>query len=159
MSRRFGLTAAVAALTLAACGGPPPSPVAAPPPADPGVVTAGDYELRYGTLAAVDLPREVAAAYGVARRPGTLVVSVSVLRRDGGALPKPVGAKLRGRYRSLVGEPVALEFREFRAGGAPSWIAEVAPTAPGIVLIEIEAEPDGAARRLVANLRRDAPTR
>lgn len=159
MLRRFRLPAAIATLALAACGGPPPAPVAAPPQADPGFVAAGDYELRYGTLAAADLPRQVAAGYGIERRAGTMVLSVSVLRREAGKLPVPVAATLRGTHRSLVGEPVALEFRELEAGGAPSWVAEVAPTAPGIVVIDLEAEPAGGGPRLVARLMRDAPPR
>lgn len=149
----------LASLWLAACGGPPPAPVAAPPQADPGVVTVGEYELRYGAVPAADLAPEVASTYGVSRRSGVLVLSVSVLRREAGRLPAPVDAAVRGSHRSLIGDPRPLEFRQFDAGGAPSWVAEVDPAAPGIVLIAIEAEPAGSATRLVANLKRELPLR
>jgi hypothetical protein len=159
MLRRHALPALLAPVWLAACGGPAPEPVTAPPQTDPGFVAAGDFELRYGTVAAAELPREVAASYGVERRPGVLVLSVSVLRREEGRLPAPVDATVRGSQRSLIGNPAALEFRELRAGGNPSWVAEVDPDAPGIVLIDIEAEPAAGGPRLLAKLKRDFPPR
>ncbi len=158
MLRRH-VPAALACLAIAACGGPPPSPVTAPPQSDPGVVVLGSHELRYGTVPAAELPREVAAAYGIERRAGVLVLSVSVLRREGGSLPVPVEASLRGTQRSLVGDPVALAFRELPGASGPSWVAEISPTAPGIVLIDFEALPVGGGPPLRANLKREIAAR
>jgi hypothetical protein len=151
--------AAIVCLALSACGGPPPSPVAAPPQSDPGVVVLGNHELRYGTVPASELPREVAAAYGIERRAGVLVLSVSVLSREDGRLPVPVEASLRGTQRNLVGEPLALGFRELRSSGGPSWVAEILPTAPGIVLIDLEALPAGGGPPLKASLKREISAR
>jgi hypothetical protein len=159
MLRRRHACAAIACLALAACGDPPPPPVAAPPQSDPGVVVHGGHELRYGTVPAAELPREVAAAYGIERRAGVLVLSVSVLRREEGRLPVPVDADLRGTHRSLVGEPVPIEFRELRSAGGPSWIAEIAPTAPGIQLIDFAASPADGGPPLAASLKREVAAR
>lgn len=159
MPRRRHALALVPMLALASCGGPPPGPVAATPQADPGFVSAGGYELRYGTVAATDLPVEVAGAYGVERRAGVLLLSVSVLRREEGRLPAPVEAKVNGTQRSLLGEPAPLAFRELSAGGSPSWIAEIEPAAAGMVVIDVVAEPAGSATRLVAQLRREPASR
>lgn len=156
--RRHALALA-ATLALAACGGPPPGPVAAKPQADPGFVSVDGYELRYGTVPATDLPVEVAGAYGVERRAGVLVLSVSVLRREEGRLPVPVEARVDGTQRSLLGEPAPLALREVRAGGSPSWIAEIEPAAAGMVVIDVVAEPAGSATRLVAQLRREPSSR
>lgn len=156
---RLRACATMAGLALAACGGPPPAPVAAPPQSDPGVVVLGNHELRYGTVPASELPREVAEAYGIERRAGVLVLSVSVLRREDGRLPAPVEASLGGTQRSLVGEPLALEFRELRSGSGPSWVAEISPTAPGIVLIDFEALPAEGGPPLQASLKREIAAR
>lgn len=158
MLRRHTPLALAGALALAACGGPPQAPVAATPQSDPGVVAVGHYELRYGTVATSDLPRELAADYGVSRRDGVLLLTVSVLRREADLLPVPVEASVTGSQRNLVGDPAALAFRRLRGGG-PSWIAEVDPTAGGIVLIDIEAQPAGGGPRLAASLKRDFPAR
>jgi hypothetical protein len=159
VTRRCRALVLVSTLALAACGGPPPGPVEARSQADPGFVSAGDYELRYGTVGATDLPVEVADAYGVERRAGVLLLSVSVLRREEGRLPVPVEAKVNGTQRSLLGEPAALAFRELRAGGSPSWIAEIEPATAGMVVIDVVAEPVGSATRLVAQLRREPSSR
>ena len=156
---RRNASAAITGLALAACGGPPPSPVTAPPQSDPGFVVLDNHELRYGTVPATGLPHEVAATYGIERRAGVLVLSVSVLRREEGRLPAPVEASLSGRQRSLVGEPVALEFRELRSGSGPSWVAEIFPTAPGMVLIDFEALPVEGGPRLRASLMREIAAR
>ncbi|MCU0977387.1 MAG: DUF4426 domain-containing protein [Steroidobacteraceae bacterium] len=157
--RRRRACAALAILALAACGGPPPGPVRAPAQSDPGFVVMGGHELRYGTVPAAELTREVAAAYGIQPRAGVLVLSVSVLRREAGHLPAPVEASLRGTQRNLIGEPVALEFRELRTGGGPSWVAEISPTAPGIVLIDVEALPADGGPPLKASLKREFAAR
>lgn len=159
MLRRRHALATLACVALAACGGPPPSPVKAPPQSDPGVVALGGHELRYGTVPADELPRDVAASYGIQQRAGVLVLSVSVLRREEGRLPVPVEASLSGTQRTLVGEPVALGFRELRSGSGPSWVAEIAPTAPGIVLIDFEALPAEGGPALRASLKREIAAR
>ncbi len=148
-----------AALSLAACGGPPPGPVAARPQVDPGFVAVGEHELRYGVVPAADLAPAVAEAYGVERRSKALVLSVSVLRSEDGRLPVPIAASVRGTQRTLIGEPSPLDFREFGAGGAPSWVAVIEPAAAGLLLISIEADPAGGGPRLAATLKRELPLR
>ena len=156
--RRLAPALALAA-ALGGCGGGAPAPVAARPATDPGFVSSGAHELRYGTVPTAALPREVLVTYGIQPRAGVMLLGVSVLRGGGDGPPVAVGAALSGSLRTLAGEPRPLAFREIVAGGSVSWITELAPSAPGIVTIAIEALPADGGPRLAATFTRDFPPR
>lgn len=141
-------------LLLAGCGGGGSVPVAAQPSTDPGFVSAGLYEMRYGIVPARDLPREVATAYGIQRSPGRVVVSVSVLRRMPDAPPRAVQATVTGKQRSLLGDTKPLDFREVPDDTSTSYIAEFEASDREPVVIELQASPTDAAVELRARLTR-----
>ena len=140
---------------LAACGGgAPPPPVEARQFDDPGFVADAGYELRYGTVLAAELPAEVASGYGIDPRSDALVVNLSVLQRRDGRVPTPIEARVAGTWRGLVAEPVPIEFRAVVAGDAVSYIG-IVPVADGqTVVLELEAWPAGATRRIGARITR-----
>lgn len=150
---RLAVPATVA--LLAACGGgAPPPPVEARQFDDPGFVADGGYELRYGTVLASDLPAEVASGYGIEPRPDAMVVNLSVLQRRAGGVATPIEARVAGTWRGLVAEPAPIEFRAVAAGDAISYIGLV-PVADGqTVVLELEAWPAGATRRIGTRITR-----
>jgi len=141
---------------VAACGGDAARPpVAARAFADPGFVAAAGHEMRYGLMPVGDLAAGVALAYGIDRDSHQVVVSVSVLKQRPAALPVPVGARVTGSWRGLIGEPQPLEFRAVLAGSAISYVAE-APLRNGEAMVfEIAALPDGATVLLTARVTRE----
>lgn len=140
---------------LVACGGgAPPPPVAARQFDDPGFVTDGQFEMRYGTLLASELPDEVAARHGIERRNDRVVINLSVLHRRAGAVPAPVEAVVAGTWRGLVAEPRPLEFRQVAAAEAVSYLAVAPAPDDEVIVLELRATPSGATRPLEARITR-----
>lgn len=149
------LAVAATLVLLAACGAEaPPPPVEARPFDDPGFVADGGYELRYGTVLAAELPAEVASAYGIDPRRDAMVVNLSVLQRRDGTTAMPIEARVAGTWRSLIGEPLPIEFQTVAAGAAVSYIGLVPVVDGQAVVLELEAWPAGANRRLGARITR-----
>lgn len=144
---------------LAACGdGGPRPPVEAREFEDPGFVTDGDFEMRYGTVLASDLPAEVAARHGIERRDDAVVLSVSVLRRRASGVPLPVEAEVTGSWRGLVTERQPLAFRQVTAAEAVSWLAVAPVRDDEAITLEFAATPAGATRPLTARITRSFDT-
>ena len=145
---------------VAACGsGAPPPPVEARQFEDPGFVADGDFEMRYGTVLASELPAEVAARHGIERRSDRMVINLSVLQRRAGEVPLPVEAEVAGSWRGLVSEPRALDFRALAAHEAVSYLAVVPVVDGEVIMLELRARPPGAKRPLDARITRQYDTR
>jgi Domain of unknown function (DUF4426) len=115
--------AAGLALLLAGCGSGGEAPVQARPFEDPGYASSGAYTLYYAANPTTDLPVEVLRAHGVTPSQRRILVSVSLVRRDGADAPRPARAVVVVAVRTLIGEPVSLRVREFDAAGTPSYVA------------------------------------
>ena len=102
-----GMTVAFA--LLAACGGSAPAPVPAQP-SDPRHET-----VRVGTT---DLDEAVAARYGIARDPGTVLLLVGVRRGDD-ADETPIPAQVTATVTDLRGQRSPVEMRALH-GNDPS---------------------------------------
>jgi len=140
---------------IAACGGSaPPSPVEARQFEDPGFVADGDFEMRYGTVLADELPDEVAARHGIERRGDRMVINLSVLQRRAGEVRLPIEAEVAGTWRGLVSEPRSLDFRAVAAHEAVSYLAVVPVVDGEVMVIEMRAKPPGATRPLEARITR-----
>lgn len=145
-----GLAAAGACslLLLAGCGGEgPPAPVAARPYQDPGFVADVDFEMRYGTLLATDLTPGLATAYGIDRRPGLALLSLSVLSRRPGLPPQSMAATVSGSRSGLLGEPRALEFATLDVDGSISYLAQFEVRDGEPFVLQFEARPEAAPTR------------
>lgn len=140
------LVTALAAALVAGCGGSsaPPPPVPARLFEDPGFVATGEHEMRYGIVLASELPAAVAEAYAINRSKDRVVVNVSVLRRQAGALPSPIEAEVEGEWRTLVGEPQPLAFRPVLEGAAVSYVAEAPVGNQEPTTFELRARPPQA---------------
>lgn len=144
----------LSAFVTACGGGAPPPPVEARQFEDPGFVAHGDFEMRYGTVLAGDLPDEVATRHGIERRNDRMVINLSVLQRRAGEVPVPVEAEVAGTWRGLVAEPQALEFRPVAADQTVSYIAVVPVVDGEVIVLELRARPPGATRPLEARITR-----
>lgn len=145
---------------MAACGGgAPPPPVEARQFEDPGFVADGDFEMRYGTVLAGDLPDEVATRHGIERRNDRMVINLSVLQRRAGEVPLPVEAEVAGTWRGLVSEPRTLDFRAVAAHEAVSYVAVVPVVDGEVIMLELWARPPAATRPLEARITRRFDTR
>lgn len=137
-------------LMLAGCGGGgPPAPVAARPYQDPGFVADGDFEMRYGTLLAVELAPSLASVYGMDRRSDLAVLSLSVLRRRPGETPLPVAAEVSGFVSGLLGEVRPLEFRTLDFAGGVSYLAHFKVRDRQPVVLQLEARPRAESTRVL----------
>ena len=151
----------LAALSLVAgCGGNDgtPAPIEARSFEDPGFVRSGRFEMRYGLLLAGDLNPSVAKAYGIDRKPGRVVLNVSILEASPGSTPAPVEADVRGNYRTLTGEARPLEFRAVLEQESVSYVAELGVRNLEAVIIEIESLPVDGGPALRARLTRTFET-
>ena len=144
--RRAILVTTLAAALAAGCGGSsaPPPPVPARLFEDPGFVATAEHEMRYGIVLASELPAAVAKAYAINRSKDRVVVNVSVLRRQAGALPSPIEAEVEGEWRTLVGEPQPLAFRPVLEGAAISYVAEAPVGNQEPTTFELRARPPQA---------------
>lgn len=137
-------------LMLAGCGDSgPPAPVAARPYQDPGFVADGEFEMRYGTLLAVELAPGLASAYGIDRRSDLAVLSLSVLLRRPGETPLPVTAEVSGSLSGLLGEVRTLEFRTLDIEGSVSYLAQFEVRDRQPVVLQLEARPGAASARVL----------
>lgn len=146
---RCGIAGVLVALLAACGGGGPPAPVAARPYDDPGFVADGEYEMRYGTLLALDIAPALAIAYGIDRRPDLAVLSVSILRRRPGETPLAVTAQVSGALSTLLGEQRTLAFEQLEMEGGVSYLAQFAAPDRQPVLLQFEARPDAMPTRLL----------
>ena len=112
-----GMTVAFA--LLAACGGSAPAPVPAQP-SEPRheTVRVGDVTVRANTLRTTDLDEAVAARYGIARDPGTVLLLVGVRRGDA-ADETPIPAQVTATVTDLRGQRSPVEMRALH-GNDPS---------------------------------------
>lgn len=139
------LVAAGLAILLAGCGSGGEAPVQARPYEDPGYTESGEYTLYYAANPTTELPVEVLRAHGVAASQRRILVSVSLVRREGVMAPRPARATIAVAVRTLIGEPVALQVREVYAAGTPSYVAEFDARNREPYLFEVTARAAGDA--------------
>ena len=75
------------------------------------------------------------------RGPTHGVINVAVQRPDGSA----VDAILKGEVRSLIGQPVALDFNRIQEGDAIYFVANYTSTQRGILLFKVDIQAEEGA--------------
>ncbi|MBQ0782285.1 DUF4426 domain-containing protein [Thalassolituus sp.] len=106
----------------------------------------GKYEVHYIGLNSSFLPEDAAAAYNIPRSRSLGYLSISVLKDEGGELAVPVGAKLTGTIRNLIGQLRELEFREIRETNAVYYISTFRFDDKDMYTIDLKATPEGQPR-------------
>lgn len=111
-------------------------------------VFAGPEPTRFGDLVVYNnvfnssiLQPDIAANAGLKRGPTHGVINVAVQRPDGSA----VDAILKGEVRSLIGQPVALDFNRIQEGDAIYFVANYTSTQRGILLFKVDIQAEEGA--------------
>lgn len=140
---RPGLPAALA-LALAACGAPSPPADHASALREEAIARDDDVSVRASLLPTAALGEAVARQYGIAPRPGRLMLMVGVRRgpdHAGTALP----AQVIAHATDLRGVRTAIAMREVRSGGFVDYIGTVQATPPDTLRIELDVAHAGRA--------------
>lgn len=131
------LPGAALALALVACGGPSPPADHASALREEAIARDGEVSVRASLLPTTALGEAVARQYGIAPRPGRLMLMVGVRRgpdHAGTALP----AQVIAHATDLRGVRTAIAMREVRSGGFVDYIGTVHATPPDTLRIELD---------------------
>ena len=127
MFRRFCLLGLML-LSLNAIAGPEPT-------------RFGDLVVYHNVFNSSMLQPDIAANAGLMRGPTHGVLNVAVQRPDGSA----VDAVLKGEVRSLIGQPVALDFKRIQEGDAIYFVANYSATQRGVLLFKVDIQAEEGA--------------
>ena len=127
MFRRFCLLGLML-LSLNAIDGPEPT-------------SFGDLVVYHNVFNSSMLQPDIAASAGLMRGPTHGVLNVAVQRPDGSA----VDAVLKGEVRSLIGQPVALDFKRIQEGDAIYFVANYSATQRGVLLFKVDIQAEEGA--------------
>lgn len=109
----------------------------------------GDLIVYHNVFNSSMLQPEIAANAGLQRGPNQGVINIAVQRQKSGK-PQAVDAILKGEVRSLIGQPVALQFKRIEEGDAIYFVANYSSAQRGILLfkIDIQAAPGAIVHNL-----------
>ena len=104
----------------------------------------GAYTIYYTALTTAQLPREVAAAYGIVRSSNRALVHITVIQ--GESMPKQQGQAVRARVKgsavNLNGQGRSMKFREIMEGkDSIYYIAETYVSHQEVLRFNIELSP------------------
>ncbi len=139
-------------LPLAGCGGAEREPTPARPYEDPGFVLIGEQRLHYALTLTTDLPPEIAAAYGVERRPNLALLTIAL---EPGDATNAQELQVDALAISLLGDRQPLALRRSEQDRRPTWVATLAIRHREPVTIEIRARRPASAQEVVARRTRE----
>lgn len=105
--------------------------------------TFGEYTIHYSAFTTDTLSPEVAKQYQIPRSKNRAMVNISVLKKDGGLLGKPVRAKVQGAARNLSEQLRTLQIREVVAEDAVYYIAETPIANQETLKYDFQITPEG----------------
>ena len=158
--RRFGilcLAAAGLAVGLTACGngGETTGKAQMAAPSEPSFQDFGDYEVHYNAVRSDILTPEVAHAYGIQRSPNSVLLNVSLLRKDPDGRTTPVDGKVTATAYNLNGQLKGLEVRRITEGSSIYFIGEVGISGSEILVFNIDATPVDAGTKYSVQFKRE----
>ncbi|MEH6689167.1 MAG: DUF4426 domain-containing protein [Halopseudomonas sabulinigri] len=109
----------------------------------------GDLIVYHNVFNSSFLQPEIAANAGLQRGPNQGVINIAVQRQSNGKA-QAVDAILKGEVRSLIGQPVPLQFKRIKEGDAIYFVANYSAAQRGILLfkIDIQAAPGSIVHNL-----------
>jgi hypothetical protein len=131
---------------LAGCDGAPSAGNAAPAqPATESYQDFGDYSVHYNALRTDSLTPEVARAYGIQRSANRVMLTVTILQREGAQVRgKPIDGTVAVSAYNLNGQMKGIDIRRISEGDAIYYIGEVSISGTEILVFDISATPTGA---------------
>lgn len=132
---------------LAGCDRAPSAGKAAPAqPAAESYQDFGNYSVHYNALRTDSLTPEVARAYGIQRSSNRVMLTVTILHREGTQVRgKPVDGTVDVSAYNLNGQMKGIEIRRISEGDAIYYIGEVSISGTEILVFDISATPTGEA--------------
>ncbi|MEH6565869.1 MAG: DUF4426 domain-containing protein [Halopseudomonas sp.] len=99
----------------------------------------GDLIVYHNVFNSSMLQPDIAAAAGLQRGPSQGVINIAVQRQNNGK-PQAVDAILKGEVRSLIGQPVKLDFKRIKEGDAIYFVANYSAAQRGMLLFKIDIQ-------------------
>lgn len=147
----------LAASALSGCNRTPPE--SRIPPAQQATESFrdfGDYSVHYNALRTDTLTPEVARAYDIQRSPNRVLLTVTMLRKEGGkGQGKPVDGTVEVSAYNLNGQMKGIEMRRLSDGDAIYYIGEVSISGNEHLVFDISATPAGEDTPLKVKLQRE----
>ncbi len=105
--------------------------------------TFGDYVIHYNAFNTEMLQPEIARQYGIKRSKNRIMYNITVLKKDGGPMGKPVTAEVTGHASNLNDQMKELRPRKIVEGNAIYYIGDLSVTNQETLDFEFEVKPDG----------------
>ena len=147
----------VLALSLLTGCNQSPEPVVAPAqPSGESFQEFGNYSLHYNALRTDALTPEVARSYGIQRSSNRVMLTVTLLRKDGAqAAGKPIDGEVAVDAHNLNGQMKGIEMRRVSEGEAIYYLGEVSISGAEILVFDISATPTGESTPLKVKFQRE----
>lgn len=113
----------------------------------------GDFVVHYNAQATEMLPPEVARAYGIRRSANRALITVSVVRKQEGAIGQSVAATITVNASNLTGQLKSVETREIRESGAIYYIGELGVANQETLIFDISVQPEGESQPFTVKFR------
>ncbi len=144
MSQTLSLLPVACLVILSGCQQPTDSNSAVQPAALPVTETSkdfGDYVVHFNALSTDLLAADVARQYGIVRSRNRGMLTVSILRKQEGALDTPVTGSVSASAINLTGQLKGVPLREIREGDAVYYIGEVVVADAETLIFTIDVTP------------------
>ncbi len=104
-----------------------------------------NYEVHYNAINSSQIPAQVAQAYGIRRSSSSVLLTITVMKKEEGTYGTPVRAEIKASGINLTGQRQNIDMREASdAGGAVYYLGELSVRNMELfnftVTIEIEGE-------------------
>jgi hypothetical protein len=133
-------------------------PTAATAPAQPASDTSkdfGNYSVHYNALRTDSLTPDVARSYGIQRSSNRVMLTVTILHKEGQGPGKPVDGTVEVAAYNLNGQMKGIEMRRVSEGDAIYYLGEVSISGAEILVFDISATPTGEAAPFKVKLQRE----
>lgn len=108
-----------------------------------GEKSFGEYSIHYSAFNADFLSPTVAKAYGIQRSKNRAILNVTVLKKAGEALPRPVKAEVSGTAITVYQKARPLKLREVKDQDTYYYIAEFPVTNEETLNFKVNASAEG----------------
>jgi Domain of unknown function (DUF4426) len=108
----------------------------------------GDYQVHFNALTTDRLDPAVAAANNIVRSRNSVLLTISVLRKQPTGMPKGVPATVKGSATNDTGQFRNLDMREIRESDAIYYVAETSIVDAETLIFTVSATPEGASAPL-----------
>jgi hypothetical protein len=103
----------------------------------------GDYSIHYNAFTSDMLTPDVAKAYNITRSKNRALLNISVLKKEGGNVTKPVRAKVEVTATNLSSQLKTFDMRELTDQEAIYYIAEAPVANRELLRFNLAVTPEG----------------